>query len=249
MEGQGAIIRPAGPRVVKRRVLLALFGLCLVLAFSALGRWQLGRALEKEALLADAAGVLSGPAQPLAAALSGADGILKVAGEGRFLDTPPLWLDNQRRGQRVGVRHYCAFQPAGADAPLLVDLGWLPLPGDRTLPDAACPRGDAALSGLLAPPPAVGLKLGGGLESRDGGERWLALHLEPAEVARAWRLPALAPRVLRLDPALPLGHERDLELLSNTLPPEKHRGYALQWFGLAAAAFVTTLLLWFRRKK
>lgn len=234
--------------MVKRRVLLAAFGLCLVLGFSALGRWQLGRAVEKEALLAETAGVLAGAAAPLPAAMAGAEGIRKVEGAGRFLDTPQLWLDNQRRGPRVGVRQYCAFQPEGAGVPLLVDLGWLPLPADRTLPGEACPRGEAMLSGLLAPPPAVGLKLGGGLEPRDGGARWLALHLEPARVAEAWQLPALAPRVLRLDPALPLGHERDLELLSNTLPPEKHRGYALQWFGLAAAAFVTTLLLWFRKK-
>lgn len=245
---EGAIIRPPGPRVLKHRVLLAVFGLCLVLGFSALGRWQLGRALEKEALLAATAGVLAGPAEPLGAAMATPDGIRKVAGEGRFLDTPSLWLDNQRRGQRVGVRQYCAFQPAGADAPLLVDLGWLPLPADRTLPASDCPRGEATLAGLLAPPPAVGLKLGGGLESRDEGRNWLALHLEPGRVAEAWQLPALAPRVLRLDPALPLGHERDLELLSNTLPPEKHRGYALQWFGLAAAALVTLLLLWFRKK-
>lgn len=234
--------------MVKRRVLLAVFGLCLVLGFSALGRWQLGRALEKEALLAQTAGVLAGSALPLREALQSAEGLHKVAGQGRFLETPPLWLDNQRRGQRVGVRQYCAFRADGVAVPLLVDLGWLPLPADRALPSEPCPEGPARLAGLLAPPPAAGLKLGGGLESRDGGQRWLALHLEPARVAEAWGLKALAPRVLRLDPALPLGHERDLELLSNTLPPEKHRGYALQWFGLAAAAFVTTLLLWFRKK-
>ena len=45
---------------------------------------------------------------------------------------------------------------------------------------------------------------------------WLALNLDAAAVASAWSLPALAPRVLRLDPALPLGHERDLDLLRYT---------------------------------
>ena len=59
----------------------------------------------------------------------------------------------------------------------------------------------------------------------------------------------LAPRVLRLDPALPLGYDRDLELLANTLPPEKHRGYALQWFALELAVFVTALILTFRRSR
>ena len=45
--------------------------------------------------------------------------------------------------------------------------------------------------------------------------------------------PSLAPRVLQLDPALPLGYARDLDMLPNTLPPERHLGYAVQWFGLA----------------
>lgn len=199
-------------------------------------------------MLAAVAAVSSGPATPLAEAL-GADAgqVDKVSGSGHFLDTPPLWLDNQRRGERVGVRLYCAFAPAGA-GPLLVDLGWLPLPADRTLPAEACPAGEHALAGLLVAPPAPGLAMGVGLESRDGGRRWLALRVEPAAVAAAWSLPSLDARVLRLDPALPLGHERDLELLANTLTPDKHRGYALQWFGLALAALVFAALPWFRKR-
>lgn len=232
--------------MVKRRILLLAFGLSLALGFSSLGRWQLGRGEEKEALIAAAEAARGEAPWPLSAA-DQAGGINHAAGTGRFLDTPPLWLDNQRRGQRVGVRLYCAFQPHSG-TPLLVDLGWLPLPADRSLPREACPTGAARLEGLLAPPPSVGLKLGEGLASREGGRRWLALRLEPAAVARAWRLPALAPRVLRLDPALPLGHERDLEVLTNTLPPEKHRGYALQWFGLAFATVVAIALLWFRKR-
>jgi surfeit locus 1 family protein len=45
---------------------------------------------------------------------------------------------------------------------------------------------------------------------------------------------------------LPIGFARDLEVLPNTLPPERHRGYALQWFGLALATLLTALFLAFR---
>ena len=55
--------------------------------------------------------------------------------------------------------------------------------------------------------------------------------------------------MLRLDPAMELGYERDLELLANTLPPDKHRGYAVQWFGLALAVLATALILTFRRRR
>jgi cytochrome oxidase assembly protein ShyY1 len=55
--------------------------------------------------------------------------------------------------------------------------------------------------------------------------------------------------VLRLDPALTgIGFARDLDVLPNTLPPERHRGYALQWFGLSATLLAITLFLFLRRR-
>jgi cytochrome oxidase assembly protein ShyY1 len=236
--------------VVKRRVVLVVAGLCLALAFAALGRWQLGREAWKREWLAQSEAALAAPARDLATAIAEADAApwpVRVHGEGRFLAKPVLWLDNQRRGERVGVRKYCAFQPARGPA-LLVDLGWLPLAADRRLPAEACPDATAALAGLLAPPPAPGLALGPGLQAQADGS-WLALRLVPAEVAAAWELPALAGQVLRLDPALPLGHERDLAPLANTLPPERHRGYAIQWFGLSAATLVILIVMNLRRRR
>lgn len=234
---------------MKRRVVLSLLALCLVLGFSALGRWQLGREQQKRVQLAEAAAALAAAPKPLALVLadrSAGQGIDRVEGRGVFLAAPRLLLDNQRRGQGVGLRLYCVFEPEGGDA-LLVDLGWLPIAGDRTLPEAACPQGRHGVAGLLVAPPSVGLRLGPGLVPQPDGQRWLATRVEPADVAASWQRP-LAARVLRLDPAIALGHERDLELLSNTLPPEKHRGYAVQWFGLALATLVITVLLNLRRR-
>lgn len=233
---------------MNRRLVLSVLGVCLAIGFVQLGRWQLSREAGKREQLAAAAAALAAPPQDLAARLAGpATAIDKVAGTARFTATPRLWLDNQRRGQQVGMRLYCAALPVGADTPLLVDLGWLPVAPDRRLPAVDCPIGEHALAGLLVAPPSVGLRLGPGLVEQDGA--WLATRLDPAEVSAAWSsAPALADRVLRLDPAVPLGHERDLVLLGNTLPPEKHRGYALQWFGLAAATLVILILLNLRRR-
>ena len=60
---------------------------------------------------------------------------------------------------------------------------------------------------------------------------------------------SLAPRILRLDPSLPLGYARDLDVLPNTLPPERHRGYALQWFGLALTTLLLSLYFAFFRRR
>lgn len=231
------------------RLLLWSLALAACVLFVLLGRWQWGRALEKDALLGGQARALAQrePAPLHAAADEDSTALRWAAGRGEFVDMPAVLLDNQQREGRVGVKAYRLFRPAGGQRELLVDLGWLPLPPDRSLPRVDRPEGEQAVSGLLAPPPSPGLRL----KDADGvtadGTR-LLLHLDTAELAQALRRP-LAPRVLRLDPALPLGYARDLDVLPNTLPPEKHRGYAVQWWGLAAAVAVIALLLGFRRSK
>lgn len=233
---------------VKLTVWWAL-ALLLATGFAGLGAWQSRRAVEKQALLDAAAAVLAERRPgPLAAAADPARAQLVewTAGEGRFDARGPLWLDNQQRGGRVGVRAYRIFIPREG-APLLVDLGWLPLPGNRTLPSIERPEGVVAVRGLLSPPPSAGLALGPSLAAQDAG--WLMARVDVADATRETGLARpLAPRVLRLDPGVPFGYARDLALLSNTLPPEKHRGYAVQWFALALTVLATALILTFRRK-
>nr|WP_255611048.1 SURF1 family protein [Lysobacter sp. ESA13C] len=239
--------------MVSRRGTL-LFGWTLALAaialFANLGLWQGRRAVEKQAMLDAAAAVLNERTpRPLAAAddPARARDYDWAEGLGRFDQRGALLLDNQQRNGRAGVRVYRIFVPAQG-GPMLVDLGWLPLGGDRKLPAIPQPEGELALRGLLAPPPSTGLALGPGIGRE--GEGWLLTRVDPKAIAEAAGLSVpLAPRVLRLDPALELGYERDLELLANTLPPDKHRGYSLQWFALALAVLATALILTFRPQR
>ncbi|HEU4774176.1 MAG TPA: SURF1 family protein [Lysobacter sp.] len=225
-----------------------LLALAAIAVFASLGFWQLRRAVEKQAMLDAAAQVVTERrAVPLAAAAQ-PDGIDRYdwsSGTGGFADSPALLLDNQQREGRVGVRAYRIFAPDQGQ-PLLVELGWLPLPGNRTMPSVPRPEGRFMLQGLLAPPPSSGIALGPGMAR--SGEAWLLMRVDIPAIRTETGVP-LSPRVLRLDPASPLGYARDLELLSNTLPPDKHRGYALQWFGLALAVFVTALILTFKQPR
>jgi cytochrome oxidase assembly protein ShyY1 len=43
--------------------------------------------------------------------------------------------------------------------------------------------------------------------------------------------------------------ERDLDILANTLTPQRHLGYAVQWFGLAIMVLVVALVLTLRKKR
>jgi len=227
-----------------RRAFLWVVALGLCAAFVRAGLWQSGRAAEKEALLADGARVLS-ERQPVpwGHALSAMPAWVAV--DGAFEAIPALRLDNQRRGPQVGVQVYRAFRLDDGQR-LWVDVGWRPLPADRRVPDEApMPTALMRLEGLLVPPPSAGLALGPAASALPDGGR-LALRLEPAVLREVG--PALDAAVLRLDPAIPLGHERDLDLLANTLSPDKHRGYALQWFGFAAGLLLLSLFLQFRRR-
>lgn len=223
--------------------------LALVAVFASLGRWQLSRMDEKQAMLDQVAATLA-DRRPLPLAAAAEPGRARdfdwAQGEGRFLDAPAVLLDNQQRDGRPGVRVYRAFAPESG-TPLLVELGWLPLPGDRTMPAPERIDGEQRIQGLLAPPPSAGLAQG--LSAATAGGDVLAVRLDAPSLPARLGLDALPPRVLKLDPALPIGHARDLDVLPNTLPPQKHLGYAVQWFGLAAAAFVTALVLTVRSRR
>jgi surfeit locus 1 family protein len=224
--------------------------LATIAAFCALGVWQLGRQHEKQAMLDEVAATIA--ARTPLALVAASDpartrGYDWAGGAGHFAEVPAVLLDNQQRGGRAGVRAYRVFVPDEGSPPVLVELGWLPLPGDRTLPAIPRPTGDREVSGLLAPPPSHGIGPTGTAAQPDG--TLLAIGLDPAALAQALHLPGLAPRVLKLDPQVDLGYARDLDVLPNTLPPERHLGYAVQWFALAIAVLATALVLTFRRPR
>lgn len=237
-----------------------LLALGAVVLFASLGRWQLARMHEKQAKLDAAAQALdrSHP-QPLLLASDARRGAAYdwSTGSGAILDAT-VWLDNQMRAGRAGVRMYCVLLPDDGVQAVLVDAGWWPLAPDRTLPVFGCPRGRAvAVRGLLAPAPSSGLEHGDALAPA-GPRRWLATRLAPPAIARELKLSTgIAPRVLRLDPDRGPGDagvmlapgERDLEILPNTIPPERHLGYAVQWFGLALTVFVIAVVLTLRARK
>jgi surfeit locus 1 family protein len=238
--------------VTHRNVLLgwslALLGIAL---FTRLGFWQLARMHDKQASLAAAQAVLaSRDARPLAIAADPQRARLYdwTSADGQFVAAPAVLLDNQQREGRAGVRAYRVFQSTNtAAAPVLVELGWLPVPGNRRLPAIPQLVGHMHIAGLLAPPPSAGLTRAIAAPQRDG--TLLTITLDVPMLRRALQLPTLAPRVLKLDPVLPIGYPRDLDILPNTLPPERHLGYAVQWFGLALTVLVTALLLTFRKPK
>ncbi len=217
--------------------------------FGSLGFWQLDRAQQKQAMLADAQRVLE-ERNPrplsLAADASRARSYDWVAGEGEFAEAPAVLLDNQQRDGRSGVRAYRLFVPVGS-APLLVELGWLSVPGDRRMPAIGLPPGKMRVQGLLAPAPSHGIA--SAIAARQANGDLLTIGLDAANLASSLGVHNLPARVLKLDPGMELGYTRDLDVLPNTLPPQRHIAYAVQWFGLALAVLATAAILTFRHRR
>lgn len=230
----------------------AIFGWAMAVLvaalFCALGAWQLQRMHQKEALLAQLPPSRDA-ALSLAQAVAAPDSLHWVRDQLQFLPGSVL-LDNQLREGRAGIKVY---QPARAadGAVVLVDLGWLPLPADRSMPTISAEKGTQALQGLWAPAPATGIALGPALTAARQPQTWLATRIDLPAIAAQLGLGGaeLAPKVLRLDPALPLGYARDLDLLPNTLPPSRHLGYAVQWFAMALAVLLIALVLQFKKRR
>ncbi len=235
--------------VRRHPLLLWVFALCVMALFARLGVWQLARSDEKRLMLAKAERALDARRpQPLSvlSSVARADDYDWVDIRGRFAEAPAVLLDNQQRAGKVGVRAYRVFETAGG-VPVLVELGWAALPADRTMPEAPREADRTSLTGLLLPPPGRGLDVGPAAAQPNGD--LLATALDMSALRETLRIPTLAPRVLRPPPEVGFGFERDFDILPNTLPPERHIGYAVQWFGLAAAVLVTAVLLSWRRRR
>lgn len=224
--------------------ILLLLGLA---AFLGLARWQWGRAQEKERLLASYAAAATAPLRQYAtlpAALS-AEEYPRIAAAGTYVDGRGYWLDQQIHAGRVGRRALAVFKPRGDERLLLVDLGWVAAPVGAAAPAwPALPAGEVELRGIYAPPPGGGLRIGGDALARQSAWPKLTLFLDMAAVAADLHA-AVAPRLLLLDADPASGLVR--EWTPAVMPPEKHRGYALQWFSFAMAAVVIFIVLHWRK--
>jgi cytochrome oxidase assembly protein ShyY1 len=218
-----------------------------VAAFSFLGFWQLDRASAKELLLAAYAGATDQAPKTLAEARrTTAAGLYPhVRTRGTFDPLHSYVLDDQVRDGRQGMMVYAVFEPDDGSTPLLVNRGFMARTPGGKLPDAPpLPHGEHALSGLYAPPPGSGLRLGGNALKQQTSWPKLTIYIDLAEIGEDLGQP-VDSGVLLLDADPASGFVR--EWTPQILPPERHRGYAFQWFAFAIAAIVIFIVLHWRR--
>ncbi len=215
-------------------VALTLFGIAV---FTVLGLWQLDRAAQKEQLLA----AFRAEPQTMPVDFDRVRDIMDlqhyphVRIAGHFLIDRGYLLDEQMHGGQLGVHAIGVFAGDGEDRLLLVDRGWIvwshapgttpPLP--RLLAD------EMVLTGIYAPFPGGGLRIGGNALLTQATWPKLTLYLDAEPIAADLGKPLL-PRMLLMDPTPDSGFVR--AWTPNVMPPERHRAYAFQWFAFVVVA-------------
>jgi len=213
---------------------------------SAAGTWQLGRAAEKQSLQDRFQAGDAGPAsRNLLAAAGEADRYRSLVVTGRYDPEHQILLDNISRERQPGYEVLTPF--ATASGTVLVNRGWVPASGDRTvLPDIRVSGAPREIRGRIDWLPRPGIALAAVPLAADAAWPRRLLFPTLAEVGAQLGIP-LAGYQLLLDPAASDGFRRDWR--PGGMGPDQHVAYAVQWFGLAVTVVVIHAVLVFRNRK
>jgi surfeit locus 1 family protein len=208
----------------------------------ALGAWQVDRAGEKQDLYDDFAA--GGPGVVLDGSSRGLEELRRytpVVATGTYLPERQFLLDNMVEGGTAGYR---VLTPLLLDdgAAVLIDRGWVPRDFSAAgPPEIGVDDARHTVRGLLDRIPRAGIAL-----ETEPSPGWPKIVQFPAvdELSAMLGL-ELVPGLVLLDPAAPDGYRRAWR--PSDFGPERHIGYAFQWFALAATLVILYLAWSFRK--
>lgn len=160
----------------------------------------------------------------------------RVAVEGEFLPRYTIYLDNRMRRGSAGYEVVTPLKLRSGH--VLVNRGWIEAGKTReALPEVKTPSGEVRIEGLAL----------------ERFPRILKLESSTGRLRQSLDIDAYAAEIgLQLQPRVIEQHSDTGDGLARDWPPhdagiEKHEGYALQWYSLAALAVVLAIALSFRR--
>jgi surfeit locus 1 family protein len=185
----------------------------------ALGNWQGRRAEEKRVR---------------------AEQVQRIAVHGEFLPERTVFLDNKVRDHRAGYEVVTPLR-LGEGIHVLVNRGWVAAPPRRDqLPEVTTPQGRVRVEGVLLARFPRTLDLG------DPGKGRVRQSVELKAFAAETGLP-LQAFVIEQHRGIADGLLREWPRPDAGI--EKHQGYQLQWYSLAALAVVLAIVFSFRKRE
>lgn len=220
----------------KASLFLSILAVIVLLILISLGRWQIGRAEQKQVIL----DLQSSRSQLAATPLSNLDfaanelRYLPVSLHGKVDAEQQILIDNQVRNGRAGYFVLTPIKLANNKA-VLLNRGWLPIGANRAnLPNVDISAKTISSLGRLDHFPTVGIQLQGADQLSD---HWPAVTqlINLHNVAERLGYEVLPYQVL-MDTDQQHGYLRQWMMMK--MGPKKHYGYAFQWFALALAWLV-----------
>lgn len=223
-------------------MLLALAG---VTACVRLGFWQLHRADEKRDLIGQFEAGTHRTVATTTNDLQKLPRYQQIEIRGTYDPAHQILLDNMP--SHTGVAGFRVLTPLLADNGwVLVDRGWIALGATRAqLPDVDVGGEARTIVGRLDDLPKPGVRMGENpLLAEDAAWPRILNFPTHSELARVLKH-GFDDRIVLLDPAQPDGFERVWEAHFG-FGPDRHIAYAVQWFALALAIFITFLIVSFK---
>ncbi|MDD9982148.1 MAG: SURF1 family protein [Gammaproteobacteria bacterium] len=229
-----------------RQYIPATAAIVAIAAFSWLGVWQLDRAGEKErrggtfaSRTSDAPILLN---ERLSATPSEFDPewwrYRRVEVSGEALGARQYLLDNRTRSGVAGYHVYVPMLVTGLERLVLVNRGWVEIgPSRERRPDVSLTPSELVVSGIVDYPRQPMLLGDDGYAQSSWPKVVQRIDLDKTERDLDRRM---LPFVVLMDAELPHGFVREWTPYLG-IGPSRHRGYAFQWFSLAAAVAV----VWF----
>jgi len=235
------------PLRFRPRLIPTIATLLLLPVLISLGQWQAHKAEKKQALQATYDQREQGLSLQVGAHPLNAEAVRysRVIARGRYEPAYQVLLDNQVHNEMAGYHVLTPLHIEGGDMRVLVNRGWVAVGRDRSvLPETDVPQGVVEVMGYAAVPSGKYFELEKPTDLRSGWQKvWQNLDLK--RYADAVPFP-LQPVVIRLDPASTAGgYVREWPRPDARI--EVHRGYALQWYGMAAVLVVFYLVTSFRK--
>jgi len=211
----------------------------------ALGNWQTRRAQEKHDIETKLLTREHAPALVLDGKGDAPADIeyRRVTVRGEFVPGWTLYLDNRPYNGVPGFYVLTPLKIAGSDMHVLVLRGWIKRDVmDRTrIPPIATPQGVIEISGIVRNSSSHLLQLGEAAPLRPNA---IVQNAEAQDIGRAAGL-SIRPFAVEQLNDMQDGLVRDWPRPS--LGEDRHRGYAFQWYALAATALIFFVVTGFRR--
>ena len=198
--------------------------------FVHLGSWQLQRAAEKQQMIANEAQLSNQAAVLWEPGMANPGQYQPVALQG-FLLPDVLLLDNQHNHHQFGYDVLSPMQLSSGGV-VLIDRGWIMGdPARQQFPDVITPVHQLTLSGQAYYPSDKVRVLGQILEKKQ--KNLAIIEKIDTHLISQFLHKSVYPFIIRLSPDEAHGYVREWPVVS--MPPERHKAYAVQWFAMALA--------------